>query len=64
MTSNPGFVSVVNLATNTVIATIAVGSSPVAVAMKPDGTRAYVANNSSNSISVIDTGSNTVIFTI
>jgi|SRR6516225_4903775 YVTN family beta-propeller protein len=47
-------VSVLNTATNTVTATIPVGSSPLGVAVSPDGTRVYVANSSSNDVSVID----------
>src|SRR5256886_13710269 len=35
-------VSVIDTATNTVVATIPVGAVPAAVAITPDGTRAYV----------------------
>jgi len=48
----------------TVSATIAVGSTPVDVAVNPSGTRAYVANYGTNSVSVIDTASNAVSTTI
>ena len=41
-------VSVIDTATNTVVATIPVGVIPFGVAITPDGTRAYVANVSSN----------------
>jgi DNA-binding beta-propeller fold protein YncE len=37
----------------TVTATITVGASPRAVAVSPDGTKAYVANQSATSVSVI-----------
>jgi YVTN family beta-propeller protein len=37
-------VSVIDTATDTVTATIAVGTSPLGVAISPDGTRAYIAN--------------------
>jgi YVTN family beta-propeller protein len=57
-------VSVIDTATNTVIATIPVGSGPRAVAVSPDGTRAYVTNLASATVSVIDTATNTVIATI
>jgi YVTN family beta-propeller protein len=58
-------VSVIDTTTNTVIATIAVGDAPLAVAVNPAGTRAYVVNGSgSGSVSVIDTATNTVIATI
>ena len=41
-------VSVVDTATNTVIATVPVGTGPGAVAVTPDGARVYVANESSS----------------
>jgi hypothetical protein len=44
-------------------ATIGVGLRPVAVAVSPDGTRAYVANSGSGSVSVINTASNQVTAT-
>ncbi|MFJ2864126.1 IPT/TIG domain-containing protein [Kitasatospora sp. NPDC087314] len=43
---------------------IPVGGNPLGVALTPDGTRAYVANRSSNAVDVIDTATNTVIATI
>src|SRR5438874_1240858 len=57
-------VSVINTATNTVVAAVGVGSFPFGVALTPDGTRAYVANFSSASVSVIDTANNTVVATV
>ena len=57
-------VSVVNLATNAVVATIPVGSNPRGVAMSPTGTRVFVTNYISNDVSVIDTFTNTVIATL
>ena len=45
-------------------ATIPVGSEPSGVAVTPDGSRVYVANVTSNSVSVIATASNTVAATI
>ena len=44
-------------------ATIAVGSQPVDVVVSADGKRVYVANNGDNTISVIDTTTNTTIDT-
>ncbi|WP_336053306.1 IPT/TIG domain-containing protein [Streptomyces sp. CA2R101] len=44
--------------------TIPVGSSPLGVALTPDGARGYVANRASNTISVIDTATNTVTATV
>jgi uncharacterized protein (TIGR03118 family) len=55
-------VSVIDTATNTVIANIAVGSFPQGLTINPNGSRAWVSNN--NSISVIDTATNTIIATI
>jgi len=59
-----GLVSVIDVATGTVVATITVGGAPWSVAMTPDGSRAYVANYGSPSIAVIDTTSNAIIGTV
>ncbi len=53
---------VVNTATNSVIATIVGGNAPYAAAITPDGTRAYVLGF--NTVSVIDTASNTIVQSI
>src|SRR6202035_514425 len=53
-------VSVIDIATNTVVSTFAVGSHPRGVAVNPNGTRTFVANRDSNTVSVIDTATNTV----
>src|SRR5437870_2398375 len=61
VTSCDNTVSVIDTATNTVIATIPVGLNPFGVAITPDGTRAYVVNHgadfegSHGTVSVIDT---------
>ena len=57
-------VSVINTATNAVVATVGVGTNPSGVAVTPDGTRAYVANTGSNSVSVINTATNAVVATV
>ena len=49
-----------NPATTTTIDAIKVGSAPQQIAISPDGTRAYVTNYSSNSVSVINTATNAV----
>ena len=59
-----GTVSVIDTATNTVVATVAVGSLPTGVAVTPDGTHVYVANSNDNTVSVIRTATNTVVKTI
>ena len=48
--TNSGDVSVIDTATNIVVATFAVGDSPSDVAITPDGTRAYVANGNSDDV--------------
>ena len=57
-------VSVINTATNTVAATVTVGSFPWGVAVSPDGSRVYVVNGGDNTVSVIDTATNTVTATL
>jgi YVTN family beta-propeller protein len=52
-------VSEIDTSTNTVVATIRVGSGPEGMAITPDGTRLYVANDS-GSVWVLDTSNNTV----
>jgi YVTN family beta-propeller protein len=59
--SNSSSVSVIDIATNSVIATVGVGRRPIGVAFTPNGSRAYVANSGSNSVSVIDTATKAVI---
>ena len=46
-----GAVSVIDIASNTVVATVPVGNGPTGVAVNPAGTRAYVANAGSNNVS-------------
>lgn len=53
-------VSVIDTATNTVVATVPVGFGPVGVAVAPNGSRVYVANGGSG-VAVIDTATNTVV---
>src|SRR5659263_81277 len=57
-------VSVIDTATETVIAMVNVGKTPEGVAISPDGTKIYVANCGSNTVSVINTTTNTVIATV
>ena len=59
-----GTVTVFDIATATVVATIAVGTSPQGLAVTPDGAYVYVCNYGSNSVSVIDTATNAVTTTI
>ena len=57
-------VSVINLVTNTVVATIPVGISPYSVCAIPNGTKVYIPNYGGNSVSVINTSTNTVLDSI
>ena len=52
--------SVINLATNTVTATVSVGTTPYGVAVNPAGTIAYVANYNTDNLSVINASTNTL----
>ena len=56
-------VSVINTASNTVVATVPVGAGPEGVAVTPDGASVYVVNTNANSVSVISTATNTVTAT-
>ncbi len=57
-------VSVLATASNTVVATVAVGTQPIGVAITPDGRFAYVTNFNGVSVSVLSTASNTVVATV
>jgi YVTN family beta-propeller protein len=57
-------VSVIDPATNAVVATVPVGRNPVDVAVTPNGVSAYVTNAGASSVSVINTATNTVIATV
>jgi YVTN family beta-propeller protein len=51
-------VSVIDVASNTVLATVPVGQRPWNMALTPDGKKLYVANGRSGTVSVIDTQRN------
>ncbi len=57
-------VSVINLATNTVVGNVTVGTQPLMVAVNPAGTFAYVTNFTTSSVSVINTATNAVVATV
>lgn len=60
-------VTVVHTGTNTVVTTIRfpAGSSPLGIAITPDGTRAFVTNSGNpDSVSIIDTATNTIAASI
>jgi YVTN family beta-propeller protein len=57
-------VSVIDVATRAVTATIAVGSGPFGVAVTPDGSKVYVSNSNDETVSVIDVATSAVTATI
>jgi YVTN family beta-propeller protein len=59
-----GTVKKIDLATDTVVATIAVGSAPSGVVVDPAGTFAYVGNSYSGTVSKINLATDTVVSTI
>jgi YVTN family beta-propeller protein len=56
--------SVINTATQSVVATITGLSAPLGVATSPNNTRLYVANSTANTVSIIDTATRTLIATV
>ncbi|MDQ6727201.1 MAG: beta-propeller fold lactonase family protein [Actinomycetota bacterium] len=59
-----GTVSVIDRATNAVIATIPVGGSPWAVAVSPDGAAVYASSTDDSTVAVIDPVTDTVVAVI
>jgi YVTN family beta-propeller protein len=59
-----GFLDVVSVPTNSLVAAIPVGIEPIWSAITPDGAHLYVSNTFSNTVSVIDTATHTVIATV
>ena len=57
-------VTVIDTATDTVLAVLPGGSIPTSVAVKPDGSKAYVTNDGEATTTVIDGVNNTVLKTI
>jgi YVTN family beta-propeller protein len=58
-------VSVINTATNTVVATVVVGKLPYGISVSPDASKVYVTTNSgSNDLTVINTATNIVVATV
>lgn len=62
-------VTVIDASSNTITATVPVGIEPNGVVVRPDGTRVYVASNStadpsSNGVSVIGTSNRSVVDTV
>jgi len=57
-------VSVIDTSTDTVTATVPVGSQPLGVAISPTGSRVYITNIGNGTVSVLDTASNSVVATV
>ena len=62
--ASDGTMTVINLANNSVLATVPVGPSPTAVVVNTAGTRAYVTNSTAGTVTVINTTNNTLVKTI
>ena len=61
----PGTVTVLDVGTSLPVGSpVGVGNGPNGVAFTPDGSRAYVTNGNSNSVSIIDVGLQAVVGTI
>jgi YVTN family beta-propeller protein len=55
---------VIDTTINTAVKTVSVGTGLSGIAVTPDGVHVYVSNQGSNSVSVLETASNTVVATI
>jgi YVTN family beta-propeller protein len=58
--SGSASVSVIDTATNTVVATIRVGNSPRGIDVAPEGSKVYVVVNGTHRVAVVDVATNTV----
>jgi YVTN family beta-propeller protein/autotransporter-associated beta strand protein len=61
--NNGGEVFVIDTATNTRVATIAVTNNPRGVAVNGDGTKLYVVQSNNHSVSVVDVATETIVAT-
>ena len=59
-----GTLSVIDTASDSIVASIRVGTRPWGVAVDPDGKKIYTANGPSNDVSVIDAATRRVIRTV
>jgi YVTN family beta-propeller protein/VCBS repeat-containing protein len=59
-----GTIVVVNTANNSIVRTVGIAGAPAAVTVDPTRPRAYVANPMNNTVSVLDTNTNTVVATV
>ncbi len=62
--SSTNDVSVIDVATNSIVATVHMDLGPAGVAVSPDGTRVYTTNMANNTVGVIDATTNTPITSI
>jgi YVTN family beta-propeller protein len=63
-TTASGSLVVVDTPTNSVRATVGVGTNPYSAVVNPGGTRVYVSNFGDNTVSVVDASANQVIATV
>ncbi|MGM7685245.1 YncE family protein [Cytobacillus sp. Hm23] len=64
MLNTEGTLSVIDIKTHSIIATIPVGIAPVDLDITPDGKLVYIANTRSDTVTVIDTKTHSIIATI
>src|SRR5207237_456560 len=64
VSQGPGELAVINPGTHTVIGTVTVGTQPNWIAASSDGNTAYVTNEGSNSVTVVDVEKQRVLATI
>ncbi|MBI3068125.1 MAG: YncE family protein, partial [Betaproteobacteria bacterium] len=57
----PGTLSVIDTATNTLIAIAATGYGSNHISMRPDGTKAYITNGNDSRLTVLNTADNTTV---
>ncbi len=58
---NSNTVSVIDIATDTVVGSVTVGNKPLGIDVTPDGKYVYVTNSNDGTVSVINTATNTVL---
>jgi YVTN family beta-propeller protein len=59
-----GTVSVIDVASDSLVGSVEVGQRPWGIALTPDGRKLYSANGPSNDVSVVDTDRLTILKTI
>ncbi|WDF79208.1 beta-propeller fold lactonase family protein [Mucilaginibacter sp. KACC 22773] len=57
-------ITIINTATNAIVKTLGVNSTPLGIAVSPDGKRVYVTNEGINQVTVIDGVTNSVVTSV